>query len=60
VAPKPTTDGVIAALGSEALAGRTIGVTLYGESNPALEGFLTKAGATMRPVLSYAYAAGGR
>ena len=56
VAPKPTTDGIIAALGSEALAGRTIGLTLYGEPNPALEGFLTTAGAKVRPVLSYCYA----
>ncbi len=56
VAPKPTTDGVIAALESESLAGRTVGLTLFGEPNPALEGFLTKAGATVRPVLSYVYA----
>ena len=56
VAPQPTTDGVIAALGSETLAGRTVGVTLYADSNPPLESFLTAAGATVRPVLSYIYA----
>ncbi len=56
IAPKPTTDGVLAALGTEAVTGRTIGMTLYGAPNPVLEGFLTKAGATVRPVLSYVYA----
>ena len=58
VAPKPTTDGVIAAVSTETLTGLTVGMTLYGEPNPALEGFLTAAGATVRPVLSYVYAAG--
>jgi uroporphyrinogen-III synthase len=56
VAPKPTTEGVIAALATYSLAGRTVGLTLYGGPNPVLEEFLTKAGATVRPVLSYVYA----
>jgi uroporphyrinogen-III synthase len=56
VAPAPTTDGVIAALRQENLAGVTVGVTLYGEPNPTLESFLTSAGAVARPVLSYVYA----
>jgi uroporphyrinogen-III synthase len=56
VAPQPTTEGVIAALQSEQLTGRTVGMTLYAEPNPLLEGFITKAGATARPVLSYVYA----
>jgi uroporphyrinogen-III synthase len=56
VAPQPTTEGVITALQAEPLAGRTVGMTLYAEPNPVLESFLTKAGATVRPVLSYVYA----
>lgn len=56
VAPAPTTDGVIAALRAESLRGQTVGVTLFGEPNPPLERFLTEAGATVRPVLSYVYA----
>jgi uroporphyrinogen-III synthase len=57
VAPAPTTDGVIAALGQESLQGRTVGVTLYGGPNPALEQFLASAGATVRTVMPYFYAA---
>jgi uroporphyrinogen-III synthase len=56
VAPQPTTEGVIAALATEALADRIVGVTLYGEPNPTLEGFLATAGATVRPVRAYVYA----
>jgi uroporphyrinogen-III synthase len=56
VAPAPTTAGVIAALGAEALAGKTVGVTRSGEPNPELEGYLASAGATVRPVLPYVYA----
>jgi uroporphyrinogen-III synthase len=56
IAAAPTTDGVIAALRSEPLQGRTVGVTLYGEPNPALEQFLEQAGARVRTVLPYVYA----
>ncbi len=56
IAEVPTTDGVIAALRAEPLAGQTIGVTLYGVDNPALVQFLEGAGATVRTVLPYVYA----
>jgi uroporphyrinogen-III synthase len=56
VAKSPTTEGVMTTLREEQLAGRTVGLTLYGEPNPTLEGFLSSAGATVRPVLSYVYA----
>src|SRR5581483_6395792 len=56
VAEVPTTDGVIAALRKEALQGKTVGVTLYGEPNAPLVGFLETSGATVRTVLPYVYA----
>lgn len=56
VAPTPTTEGVIVALRDEPLRDQTVGVTLYGDANPALEQFLSQAGAVVRPVLSYVYA----
>src|SRR5262245_60385834 len=56
VSKAPTTDGVIATFQGEDLSGRTVGLTLYGNANPALEGFLARAGASVRPVLSYVYA----
>jgi uroporphyrinogen-III synthase len=56
IAEAPTTDGVIAALRSEPLQDRAVGVTLYGEPNPTLEQFLEKAGAHVRTVLPYVYA----
>jgi uroporphyrinogen-III synthase len=56
VADTPTTEGVIAALRSEPLAGQTVGVTLYGADNPPLVQFLEGAGATVRTVLPYVYA----
>jgi uroporphyrinogen-III synthase len=56
IAPLPTTDGVIAALREEALGGQTVGVTLFGTDNPALEEHLRTAGATVRPVLAYVFA----
>ncbi|HEY7327940.1 MAG TPA: uroporphyrinogen-III synthase [Gemmataceae bacterium] len=56
IAPTPTTEGVIAALQSEALQGHTVGVTLYGEPNPALEQFLVSAGAYVHTVMPYIYA----
>lgn len=55
-AATPTTEGVIASLQGEPLAGVTVGLTLYGQDNPALESFLRAAGAEVRPVLSYVYA----
>jgi uroporphyrinogen-III synthase len=56
VAEAPTTDGVLATLAREDLQGRTVGVTLYGEPNPALVHFLEKAGAAVRTVMPYVYA----
>ncbi|HLN27178.1 MAG TPA: uroporphyrinogen-III synthase [Gemmataceae bacterium] len=57
VAGTPTTAGVIATLRQEHLAGKTVGVTLYGEPNPALVEFLEAAGARARTVMPYIYAA---
>lgn len=57
VAEAPTTAGVVAALRKESLAGQTVGVTLYGEPNPALVDYVESAGATARPVLPYVFAA---
>lgn len=56
-AQAPTTDGVIATLRSESLQGQTVGVTLYGEPNTKLEQFLVSAGAQVRTVMPYIYAA---
>lgn len=56
VAPAPTTEGVIAALQSEPLQSQTIGITLYGEPNPALEQFLVSMGARVQSVMPYIYA----
>src|SRR5262245_57295798 len=56
VADTPTTEGVIATLGREPLAGQHVGVQLYSESNPPLTDFLTSAGATVSTVLPYVYA----
>jgi uroporphyrinogen-III synthase len=53
----PTSQGVIAALAREDLAGRRIGVQLYpGDPNAALLDFLRGAGALPDPVLPYRYA----
>ncbi len=52
----PTTDGVIATLRHEDLRGQNVGVTLYGEPNPALEQFLSAAGARFYTVMPYVYA----
>jgi uroporphyrinogen-III synthase len=57
VAGTPTTEGVIEALKTEDLRGRTVGVQLYAPQNPALLDFLRSAGATPRTVLPYVYAA---
>lgn len=56
IASAPTTDGVIHALRQEDLAGKTVGVQLYSESNLPLTDFLAEAGATVRPVQPYVYA----
>jgi uroporphyrinogen-III synthase len=56
VALTPTTEGVIATLRNEELRGQTVGVTLYGETNPALEQFLSAAGARFHTVMPYVYA----
>jgi uroporphyrinogen-III synthase len=57
IAAAPTTDGVIASLRDENLKSLTVGVTLYAEPNPPLENYLTQAGATVRTVMPYVYAA---
>jgi uroporphyrinogen-III synthase len=56
-APVPTSAGVMEALGAVDLAGRRIGLQLYGEEpNRPLVQFLEKMGATVRPVAPYVYA----
>jgi len=52
----PTTAGIIAALSQENLAGRRIAVQLYPDAPDELPVFLSKAGATVDPVVPYAYA----
>ncbi len=56
VAPAPTTAGVITALRGQELRGKTVGVQLYGESNPPLTEFLQQAGAAVDAVQPYVYA----
>ncbi len=56
VAEAPTTDGIIATLRHENLAGKTVGVQLYAEDNPPLLQYLHEAGAAARTVLPYVYA----
>ena len=56
VAPVPTTEGVIAVLRGEPLAGKVVGVQLYSEDNPALLQYLKEAGAEARCVRPYVYA----
>jgi uroporphyrinogen-III synthase len=56
-AETPTTEGVIATLKCENLAGRAVGVQLYpGNPNRLLLDFLQEAGAKADPVLPYRYA----
>jgi uroporphyrinogen-III synthase len=56
-AETPTTEGVIATLRRENLAGHKVGVQLYpGNSNDALLDFLRSAGAAPDAVLPYRYA----
>lgn len=58
-AAPPTTAGIIASLGGEKLAGRRVGVQLYGtEPNRPLLAFLEGAGATVHTVAPYVYADG--
>lgn len=56
VATAPTTAGVISALKNHDLTGKTVGVQLYSEANPALTEYLTTAGATVVAVQPYVYA----
>jgi uroporphyrinogen-III synthase len=56
VAPSPTTDGIIAALRSVPLTGKTVGVQLYRQDNEPLHAFLEGAGAKVRAVTPYVYA----
>ncbi len=56
VAEKPTSEGLMATLSKEDLAGKTVGVQWYNQpTTPIVEG-LTKAGATLVPVTPYHYA----
>lgn len=56
LAPAPTTDGLIAALGGEVLSGKKVGVQLHGYDNPPLIGSIEGAGATALIVKPYRYA----
>lgn len=55
-ADEPTTDGVISTLRRETLSGLRVGVQLYGQPNPKLVDFLSRAGASVLPVAPYVYA----
>lgn len=56
-ADKPTTEGIIAAMGRHDLSGRRVGVQLYPDNaNERLLKFLKRAGAEPDPVLPYVYA----
>ncbi|MGH8176009.1 MAG: uroporphyrinogen-III synthase [Steroidobacter sp.] len=56
-AETPTTQGVIASLRDLVIAGRTVGVQLYGvEPNRPLVDFLSGAGAAVKTVAPYIYA----
>lgn len=56
VAEVPTTEGVLAKLRGEALAGQAVGVQLAGGPNPELTEGLEAAGARVYPVVPYVYA----
>ena len=53
----PTTEGVIEALRTRNLAGRWVGIQLYGTPNPQLVSALEAKGAKVMPVQVYAYGA---
>jgi uroporphyrinogen-III synthase len=54
---QPTTEGLVATLSGLELASRRIGVQLYPDApDPGLVAFLEAAGATVFPVVPYAYA----
>lgn len=56
-ADPPTTSGIIATLEAESLAGRRVGVQLYGsEPNRPLIEFLERSGAAVQTVAPYVYA----
>jgi uroporphyrinogen-III synthase len=55
-AAMPTTEGVIATLRGIDVAGQTIGLQLYSESNAPLTDYLASAGASVRSVQPYIYA----
>lgn len=56
-AKEPTTEGLIATLESEPLAGRTVGVQTYGQEPPTrLVGFLESRGVRVDVVAPYVYA----
>lgn len=52
----PTTGGIIAASSGDNLAGRRVAVQFYPDAPPDLMDFLQKSGATVDPVLPYAFA----
>jgi uroporphyrinogen-III synthase len=52
----PTTEGLIATLQHEPLGGRTLGVQLHPDANPALVQFLESVNALARTVMPYVYA----
>jgi uroporphyrinogen-III synthase len=56
VAAAPTTEGVITTLKAQSLAGKSVGVQMYSESNAPLIDFLSGAGANVQTVLPYVYA----
>lgn len=56
IAAAPTTNGVIETLKSLPVAGRTVGVQLYSESNPPLTSYLVDSQARSRTVQPYVYA----
>lgn len=56
IATAPTTEGVVNSLRQIDLAGKTVGVQLYSDSNVTLTDFLTEAGAKILSVQPYVYA----
>jgi len=54
-AAQPTTDGVVAALRTQELAGRRVAIQLYPDAPPTLCDFLAACGARPDPVWPYVY-----